>query len=251
MDVLVGVGVIGVHSLPSIRLTFPICETILQAQKVTKLNGLTSCTAVIPLQSKYSTEPPSSVSLTAVYSIQLQGVDVGVGVTGTSVDVGVDVGVTGTSVDVGVDVGVTGTSVDVGVGVTGTSVDVGVGDSEIVGVTVGVLVGVSVCVTDGVGVVPSLEVTVGVTVDVGVGVGVTGTSVDVGVGVTGTSVDVGVGVTGVPQQSFSYTTLIGVEPERTTNESFSTHNSNPRDTVSGYVDAVRVRSSNPPPQLIN
>ena len=77
----------------------------------------------------------------------------------------------------------------------------------------------------GVGVAPSLEVTVGVTVEVDVGVGVTGTSVDVGVdvGVTGTSVDVGVGVvpslevtvgvtvdvgvgvgvTGVPQQSMS------------------------------------------------
>jgi hypothetical protein len=150
VDVLVGVGVIGVHSLPSIRLTFPVCETILQAQKVTKLNGLTSCTAVIPLQSKYSTEPPSSVSLTAVYSIQLQGVEVGVGVTGTSVEVGVDVGVTGTSVDVGV--------------------DVGVGVAPSLEVTVGVTVEVDV----GVGVVPSLEVTVGVTVDVGVGVGVTG-----------------------------------------------------------------------------
>ena len=74
-----------------------------------------------------------------------------------------------------------------------------------------------------------------------VGVGVTGTSVDVGVGVTGTSVDVGVGVTGVPQQSVSYTTLTGVEPDNTTNESFSKQNSNLNLTVSGYVDAVNVR----------
>jgi hypothetical protein len=53
---------------------------------------------------------------------------------------------------------------------------------------------------------------------------VVGVFVGVSVGV---SVGVGVGVSDVPQQSFSYTTLIGVEPERTTNESFSKQNSNP------------------------
>jgi hypothetical protein len=159
VDVLVGVGVIGVHSLPSIRLTFPICETILQAQKVTKLNGLTFCTAVIPLQSKYSTEPPSSVSLTAVYSIQLQGVEVGVGVTGTSVDVGVGVGVTGTSVDVGV-----GVVVPEGV-IAGVSLIVGVG----VVVPEGVITGVSLIVGVGVVVPEGVKVTSGVTVGSGVG----------------------------------------------------------------------------------
>jgi hypothetical protein len=66
--------------------------------------------------------------------------------------------------------------------------------------------------------VPSLEVTVGVTVEVGVGVGDTG-----------------------KQQSVSYTTLTGVEPERTDNPSFIKQKSTgPIVTVSGYVDAVKV-----------
>ena len=92
--------------------------------------------------------------------------------------------------------------------------------------TVGVGVGVS-------------EVSVGV----GVGVGVTEVSVGVGVGVgvSEVSVGVGVGVVGGKQQSVSYTTLTGVEPDNTTNESFSKQNSNLNLTVSGYVDAVNVR----------
>jgi hypothetical protein len=122
---------------------------MLQAQKVTILNGATSTVAEFPLQSMYSTEPPSSVADIASYSVQLHGVDVGVA---TGVSVGD--GVTGTSVSVGVGVtSVVPVGVDVGVGVTGTSELVGVGVTSVV------------------------------PVGVDVGVGVTGTSVSVGVGV--------------------------------------------------------------------